>query len=278
MPLYMDCHDMPEGATAEDVAALHVRDLEIQDRYGVRYLTYWFDPDRQANFCLVDAPSKTLAETVHQAAHGSLAGRIIEVDPRQIDAFLGAIPAARPGEPFVETAFRAILFTDVEGSTALTQRLGDAMAMRLLRRHDDVVRKAVKMFQGREVKHTGDGIMASFGSVFRAVECAIAIQRKLADYNTEHPEDAITIRIGLAAGEPVTESGDLFGEAVQLAARLCARSRPGTILVSTAVYELVLGHHFAFGGRKKVTLRGFNQPIHAYEVGWQPATKFESVP
>jgi class 3 adenylate cyclase len=278
MPLYLDWHDLGEGVTAEDVALAHIRDLQVQDRYGVRYLSYWFDYNRQASFCLVDAPSKAVAEAVHREAHGGIASRIIEVDPRQIHEFLGAIPQAPPGEPYVETAFRAILFTDVEGSTALTQRLGDAMAMRLLRRHDDIVRTAVKIFQGTEVKHTGDGIMASFGSAFRALECAIAIQRNLAEHNAEHPEEAIAIRTGLAAGEPVTESGDLFGSCVQLAARLCARSRPGNILVSTAVYDLVLGHHFAFGTRKKLMLRGFNQPIHAYEVEWRPAPRLDGVP
>ena len=255
MPLYLDRHDLPDGVTAEAVALAHIRDLEVQDRYGAHYLSYWFDYDRQVAFCLVKAPSKVAAEAVHRESHGLIAARIIEVDPRGIDEFLGAIPQARPAEPYVETAFRAILFTDVEGSTGLTQRLGDAKAMRLLRRHDDIVRSAVRMLQGSEVKHTGDGIMASFGSAFRAVECAIAI------------------RTGVAAGEPVTESGDLFGACVQLAARLCARSRPGTILVSTAVYDLALGHHFAFGGRRKLTLRGFDQPIHAYEVEWQPAPR-----
>jgi class 3 adenylate cyclase len=231
-----------------------------------------------ASFCIVDAPSRAAAEAVHQEAHGGIANRIIEVDSRQIHEFLGAIPQARPGEPYVETAFRAILFTDVEGSTAMTQRLGDATAMRLLRRHDDLVPTAVKMFQGSEVKHTGDGIMASFGSAFRALECAIAIRRNLAEHNAEHPEEAIAIRTGLAAGEPVIESGDLFGSCVQLAARLCARSQPGSILVSTAVYDLVLGHHFAFGTRKKLMLRGFNQPIHAYEVEWRPAPRLDGVP
>ena len=273
MPLYLDWHDVPEGVTAEDMALAHLRDLQLQDRYGARYMSYWFDPDRGSAFCLVEAPSEVEANAVHLAAHGIIASRIIEVDRRQINAFLGAIPQARPTEPYVETAFRAILFTDVEGSTALTQRLGDAKAMQLLRRHDDIVRTAVKMFQGTEVKHTGDGIMASFGSAFRAVDCAIAIQRTLADHNLEHSEEAIAIHTGVAAGEPVTESGDLFGACVQLAARLCARSRPGTILVSTAVYDLALGHHFAFGGRRKLTLRGFDQPIHAYEVEWQPAAR-----
>jgi class 3 adenylate cyclase len=259
------------------MAMAHVLDLQVQDRYGVHYLSYWFDYNRQASFCLADAPSTAAAEAVHREAHGGIPSRIIEVDSRQIHEFLGAIPQARPGEPYVETAFRVILFTDVEGSTALTQRLGDATAMLLLRRHDDIVRTAVKIFQGSEVKHTGDGIMASFGSAFRAVECAIAIQRNLAEHNAEHPEEAIAIRTGLAAGEPVTESGDLFGSCVQLAARLCARSRPGSILVSTAVYDLVLGHHFAFGTRKKLMFRGFDQPIHAYEVEWRPAPKLDGV-
>jgi class 3 adenylate cyclase len=273
MPLYMDWHDEAEGVTAEEAALAHVRDLEVQVRYGAHYLSYWFDPDRLTSFCLVDAPSKAAAEAVHREAHTGVANRIIEVDRRQIDEFLGAIPQARPGEPYVETAFRAILFTDVEGSTALTQRLGDATAMRLLRRHDDIVRTAVKMFRGGEVKHTGDGIMASFGSVFRAVECAITIQRDLAEHNATHPEESLAIRIGIAAGEPITESGDLFGAAVQLAARLCARSQPGTILASPAVYDLVLGHHFIFGRPKRLMLRGFNQPIHAYEVEWEPTPR-----
>jgi class 3 adenylate cyclase len=273
MPLYLDWHELGEGVTAEDVALAHLRDLEVQSRYGATYLSYWLDLDRHSGFCLVDAPSKEAPEAVHREAHGLVANRIIEVDRDQINTLIGAIPHARPGEPYVETAFRAILFTDLEGSTALTQRLGDATAMRLLRRHDDIVRTAVKTFQGSEVKHTGDGIMASFGSVFRAVECAITIQRELAEHNATHPEESLAIRIGIAAGEPITESGDLFGAAVQLAARLCARSQPGTILASTAVYDLVLGHHFIFGRSKRLTLRGFNQPIHAYEVEWQPAPR-----
>ena len=158
MPLYLDWHEEEEGVTAQEQALAHLRDLEVQDRYGVHYLSYWFDPDRLTSFCLVDAPSKVAAEAVHREAHGLIAASIIEVDRRQIDEFLGAIPQARPAEPYVETAFRAILFTDVEGSTALTQRLGDATAMRLLRRHDEIVRSAVRMLQGSEVKHTGDGI------------------------------------------------------------------------------------------------------------------------
>src|SRR5215213_10167760 len=82
MPLYLDWHDVPEGVTAEDMALGHLRDLQLQDRYGARYMSYWFDPDRGSAFCLVEAPSEVEANAVHLAAHGIIASRIIEVDRR----------------------------------------------------------------------------------------------------------------------------------------------------------------------------------------------------
>ena len=267
MPLYLDRHDL-DGATAEDVALAHVRDLEVQGRYGARYLSYWFDYDRQSAFCLVNAPSAEVAEAVHREAHGLVANNILEVEPRQIEAFLGSLPQARPAEPYVETAFRAILFTDVEGSTAMTQRLGDAQAMRLMRRHNEIVRWALGSRSGREVKHTGDGIMASFVSAAKAVDCAVVIQRGFAEHRKAHPEEAISVRIGVSAGEPVTEGQDLFGTAVQLAARLCAHAAPGTVLVSQAVYDLAVGQGVSFSGPKHLTLRGFDGAVEAYEAHW----------
>lgn len=268
MALYMDRHDL-DGVTAEDVALAHVRDLDVQDRYGVRYLSYWFDYERQAAFCLVDAPSREAAEAVHREAHGMIASSIIEVDARQVEEFLGGIPQARPREPYVATAFRVILFTDLEGSTALTQRLGDAGAMRVLRAHDKIAREAVRAGGGQLVKHTGDGMMASFPSVTRAVESAVAIQQRVAEHNRDHPDEVMAVRIGLSAGEPVTEDGDLFGAAVQLAARLCTAAAPGTVMVSAAVRDLAVGKGFVFTDRGGVALHGFDEPVHAYEVQWR---------
>lgn len=139
----MDRHDVPD-ATAQDVAAAHMQDVEIQDKYGVKYITYWFDPDADTAFCLVDAPSKEAAETVHREAHGLVASRIIEVDPRRVTNFLGKIEEPEPGEPIANSGLRAILFTDMEGSTNLTQQLGDEKAMEILRLHDSVVRKELQ--------------------------------------------------------------------------------------------------------------------------------------
>ena len=233
MPLYMDRHDVP-GATAEDVARLHLADLAIQERYDVAYTTYWFDPVTETAFCLVHAPSKEAAETVHREAHGLVAGQIIEVDERSVREFLGQIVEPVPGDPWVSTAFRAVLFTDIEDSTNLTQRLGDAGAMQIIRDHDEVVRRAINGHGGQVVKHTGDGVMASFLSVTRALETGGALQRELEQRNRDAAVP-FQVRVGIAAGEPVTADDDLFGATVQLAARLCSAAEPGAILLSGAV-------------------------------------------
>ncbi|MCI0842121.1 MAG: adenylate/guanylate cyclase domain-containing protein, partial [Chloroflexi bacterium] len=95
-----------------------------------------------------------------------------------------------------DAAFRTVLFTDVEGSTALTDRLGDARARELLREHERITREALKAHGGTEVKTMGDGFMASFSSATRALECAIAVQSAFAERN-ESAEEPIKVRIGL---------------------------------------------------------------------------------
>jgi len=120
---------------------------------------------------------------------------------------------------------------------------------------------------GRRVKHTGDGVMASFTSVTRAVEAAIAIQRAITARNAS--DDApFDVRIAVSAGEPVTEDDDLFGAAVQLAARVCSTCDAGRILVSSAVRELCLGKGFKFHDKGTVELKGFDEPMRIYDVAW----------
>jgi adenylate cyclase len=186
-----------------------------------------------------------------------------------IDEFLGEGEQAAAGP--APSGLVTILFTDMEGSTTLTQRLGDAKAQELLRTHNTIVRDALKAHSGSEIKHTGDGIMASFASASRALECAIAIQRALAQHNEANPDTPIRVRIGLNAGEPVAEEEDLFGTAVQLAARICAHAEPGEILAPIVVRELAAGKGFLFADRGDVALRGFEDPVRLYEVRWREA-------
>jgi class 3 adenylate cyclase len=262
MPLYLDRHDLP-GVTAEDLAMAHSKDVLIEKTYGVRYITYWFDPARGTAFCLAEGPDPESVAAVHRDSHGILASRIIPVDQRSVGSFMGAI--LEPMGAFVHTAFRAILFTDIEGSTAMTMRVGDARATALLRAHDAIVRAALGIYGGSEVKHTGDGIMASFASAARAVECAIDIQRRVAEHNSG-ASDALLLRVGISCGEPVTEEGDLFGAAVEMAARLSASGAAGGILVSGAVREVCFGKGFDFEDRGPAQLKGFAEPVTLYGV------------
>ena len=170
-------------------------------------------------------------------------------------------------------AVHTILFTDVEGSTPLTQRLGDAKARELLREHERMVREALKAHGGSEVKTMGDGFMASFSSATKALECAIAIQQAFADRN-ESAGEPIKVRIGLNAGEPIVEDdpggrGDLFGTAVNMAARIAAKAEAGEILVADVVRQLVAGKEFLFNDRGDTELRGFEDPVRVYEVRWR---------
>ncbi len=188
-----------------------------------------------------------------------------------VDEFLGegeegTAPAT---EPRAAGGMVTILFTDMEGSTTLTQRQGDARAQEVLRTHNTIVRDALKAHAGSEIKHTGDGIMASFISASRALECAVAVQRAFGTHN-ESTETPIRVRIGLNAGEPVAEEKDLFGTAVQLAARICAHAEPGQILAPVVVRELAAGKGFLFSDRGETALRGFEDPVRLFEVSWRP--------
>jgi class 3 adenylate cyclase len=251
-----------------------MRDLEVQGKYGVHYITAWIDEVAGRAFCFVDAPSAQAAEAVHREAHGLVASKIIEVDQSLVEAFMGKIwetPLAMdPTSAEAGPALRTILFTDMESSVADTQRRGDAGAMELLRMHNAVIRDALKTHNGSEVKHTGDGIMASFVSASGAVECAIAIQRALAAHNQQSPDHAICVGIGISAGEPVMEDKDLFGAAVQLAKRICDQADAGAVLVANVVRELCIGKKpFLFADRGDVALRGFEDPVRLYEVRWR---------
>ncbi|MHB8377903.1 MAG: adenylate/guanylate cyclase domain-containing protein [Dehalococcoidia bacterium] len=188
-----------------------------------------------------------------------------------IDDFIGIRRAGATsyGEPMAASEFVTILFTDIEGSTNLTQRYGDARAQDLLRAHNTIVREALRARGGNETKHTGDGIMASFPSASRAIESAIAIQQAVASYNEHHPNLPLGVRIGLNAGEPVAEEHDLFGTAVQLARRVCDRAEPGQILVPEGVRYLVAGKGYLFADEGVVSLKGFEDPVRLYGVRWQ---------
>ncbi len=171
-----------------------------------------------------------------------------------------------PATALAEGGLRTILFTDLEGSTALTERLGDARAREVLREHERAVREALAAHGGSEVKTMGDGFMASFWSAMKALECAVAIQKAVVGAEDLAP---LRVRCGLNAGEPIAEEQDLFGTAVITAARIAAQAQGGEILVSDVVRQLVAGKGFLFSDRGENTLRGFEHPVRVWEMRWQ---------
>lgn len=268
----MDVHPGLGDATPEDVAAAHQRDLEIQDEFGVKFLSYWLSADTNGKaFCLVESPDVESLKACHKAAHGLMPHDVIQVEPSTLELFMGLTAKDDNDRVTIEgvadTALRAILFTDIAGSTAVSMSHGDRTALDMLRRHDSVVREALGRFGGREVKHTGDGIFASFTSALRAVDASIAVQREVAAGDTPgHP--TLAVKIGISVGEPVQDSNDLFGAAVNLAARLCAHARGGQILTSGTVRDLTIGKGVSFESRGQIGLKGFPEPVPLYCVAW----------
>jgi class 3 adenylate cyclase len=220
-------------------------------------------------FCLADGPSAQAVAAVHEQAHGVMASSIIELDmSAPLNALFGSIPSHSAGTAYSEPAMRAIVFTDVCDSVAQTHALGDEGHLQLLREHDDIVRSGLAEHAGREVKHTGDGIMAAFTSAAAAVAFGVHVQERLAARNRT-ADTELHVSVGISAGEPVTDGNDdLFGAAVQLAARLCDAADRGEIAVSVAVKELCIGKPFRFVDRGSLPLKGMPQPTQVFSVAW----------
>ncbi len=271
MPIFMDRHEF-RGLTRVDVAQAHTRDIEIQDRYGVKYMAYWFDEERGTGFCLVHAPDAAAAEKVHREAHGAIPNAIIPVDLAAVEAFLGRIgeplTSGSGPAPSVDPGRRAVMFTDIVGSTEMTARLGDAAALELVRAHDALVRRGLRAYGGREVKHTGDGIMASFDEAPKAVHAAADIQRRFAAHNAEASEK-LSVRIGIHAGEPVEDHNDLFGTTVQLAYRLCCEAEADGVAVSGLVRELCEEDFARFVQLGDRRLKGFAEKVPVFGLDWR---------
>lgn len=277
MPIYMDMHQDLGDVTEDDIRQAHIRDLELQDKHGVRFLTYWFNSPDGKSFCLVDAPDKDAAVACHKESHGLVPHEMIEVDKPTVGMFMGDWERNVPNEARldgpdspIDTGLRAIMFTDLEGSTDVSSRLGDDRAVELVALHDELVRGALALSDGREVKHTGDGILASFSRVSAAVECAIEIQRRFGE-RMQTSDLPVKVRVGISAGEPVDHGDDIFGAAVNLAARICAHALPGQILVASSVKELSIGKPLRFVSQGLTTLKGFDDPVLLYEVPSDPA-------
>src|SRR6266545_4001242 len=179
--------------------------------------------------------------------------------------FLGLAPPPGGTLPKDLAQLVAVLFTDLVGHTGMMSRLGDDAGRTVLREHETITRNVLKQHGGTEVKTMGDGFMASFGSVTKAVECAVALQKAFAKREGE----PLSVRVGLNAGEPIEEEGDLFGATVILASRIAAKAEGGEILVADTVRGLCSGKGFLFADRGEFVAKGFEEPVRISEVRWR---------
>ncbi len=270
MPLFLDRHYV-EDIDEKQVIAAHELDLAMQHEYDAQFLTYWFDEGRHTTFCLVQAKSSDLISTIHAKAHGSIPNDIAEVNQSEVLSFMGRIadiPAGeRTGNLPADRAMRTIMFTDLVGYTSMMGRLGDDRAFKILNEHNTVIRDSLTRFAGREVKHTGDGVMASFDLADQALRAAVEIRDGVADISVPDIDETLSIRIGMTSGEPLQEGEDLFGSVVNLASRLCDLAETNEILLSDHCRSELNDPGFPLTSIGEVTIRGFDQPVSVSRVG-----------
>jgi class 3 adenylate cyclase len=193
-----------------------------------------------------------------------------------IDRMLTWVEAERPDleRATAPDGTVTLLFSDIEGSTQLNDRLGDQRWLQVLSGHNALVRGAIREHEGYEVKAQGDGFMVAFPSARKAIHAAIAIQRAIAGYRHEHADAPIKVRIGLHTGEAIHRGGDFFGKSVALAARIADQGRGGEILVSSLVKELTdSAGDVEFDPPRRADLKGFGEGYTLYPVRWRDGAR-----
>jgi class 3 adenylate cyclase len=165
-----------------------------------------------------------------------------------------------------------IMFSDIEGSTAMADRLGDRRFMEVLREHNAIIREGLKAHGGFEVKSEGDGFMVAFQSARKALECAVGIQKALEEEGRrkKEGEEVVRVRIGLHSGEVIKEGSDFFGKNVILAARIAAQAKGGEVLVSALLKALVESSgDLMWGDPRTAELKGLSGPHEIWPVNWE---------
>ena len=165
-----------------------------------------------------------------------------------------------------------IVFSDIESSTELAMKLGDAAWFRLLAAHNEIVRDLVRKHHGKEIKSQGDGFMLTFPSARAAVRSMSEVQRQLAARAERGSEEEIRVRIGIHTGEAIADAGgDLFGRHIIVAARIANLADGGQILVSGITKEIASTGEFRFGEPRQVSLKGIEGDYTVHEVLWREA-------
>jgi AraC-like DNA-binding protein len=240
----MDRHDL-RAVTAKDVAEAHREDLKIQHLYQCRGLTYWFDEKRGTAFCLIEAPNEDCVKRMHNDAHGLVPHQIIEVEPNVVNAFLGRIEDPQSSNfqedtnlPIInETACRIIMYISLKEIAVLRSIFENKTANRIINNVRDIIQKSINCYNGREVIKESKRSIISFTSAASAVMCALEIRNATKSSTLVEPGSSFNAKISLVAGAPVTDQNKFFGEAIQLAERMCEVANMEQVVISSEVRE-----------------------------------------
>lgn len=239
MPIYMDRHELSQ-VTAEDVANVHQEDLKIQDQFGCRGLTYWFDEKRGTAFCLIEAPEEGAVKDMHNKAHGMIPNDIIEVDAKLVNAFLGRMenPSSINDDAenviIREPGLRTIVISCAEDFTLLKAKAGNEKALSLLKSYNQTIHFLSEEYEGREVNSVPDCYQLSFQKAGFALSFAKELQKQ---FSSSKNNSEFKISIGISTGDPVNQSPELFGQTVLLAKRLSQVVSPGHTMISAETMD-----------------------------------------
>lgn len=242
MPIYMDVHIVP-GVKAKDVADAHRLDLLHQHEHSCRCMTYWIDEARESIFCLIEAPDKSSVVDMHNKAHGLVPNRVIEVNNNLVESFLGRIYDPEDAavnndglKVFEDPSYRILVMVSHEDQTLLRYKLGNEKAVSLLESQQQIIKKHLADYGGREAEHDKTGFVLSFSSAGKALDYANTIHHEFIQFNLQDTG----YRIALHGGEPIEKSNQLFGDTLQFAQQLCFIAKDQQVAVSCSVKDLAL--------------------------------------
>ncbi len=203
-------------------------------------------------------------------------GHAIRAVKSSMDMVISAVQRQRPDFSGALSADGTvtIVFSDMEGFSAMTERLGDQEAHEVIKLHNQVVRKELQRENGKEVELQGDGFLLAFADPDAALRCAVGIQRAFARHNARHEGEPIRVRIGLHTGTPIQEGDRFFGITVILAARIASQAQGGEILASAALHERCAGDpDFHFGEPREAELKGLAGRHRMHPLLWTDSAR-----
>ena len=245
MPIYMDRHDVSDAVTAEIVAHIHQEDLKIQDQFGCRGLTYWFDEKRKTAFCLIEAPDKNAIIKMHDHAHGEIPHQVIEVDKTIVESFLGRIEDPEKAQNtslniINDPAFRTIMVISFTQNSFKNHSI--KLFTKELQSYKKQVFENVKLYNGYVVLQKENELLVSFKLVSKAVLCAFKIKKNFDDFQMQNQVGKTDLKVCLNCGTPVTEKKSIFEDTIRLADRMKYVSKR-EIIVSSEVRDLYMSEN-----------------------------------